>query len=63
MLVIQTVYQLNKHGEIMHEEFEDEEKEDFLLDEISGRKKKPVMSVLNKRKLSRYEMDDLFVEE
>ncbi len=45
------------------EEFEENEKEDFLLDEISGRKKKPVMSVLNKRKLSKYEMDELFVEE
>ena len=44
------------------EEFKDEDKEDFLLDEISGRKKKPVMGVLNKKKLSKYEMDELFVE-
>ena len=45
----------------MQEEFDDE-KEDYLLDEITGKKKKPVMSTLNKRKISRYEMDDLFVE-
>jgi len=46
-----------------NEEFEDGEQEEYLLDEISGRKRKPVMSTLNKKKLSRYEMDELFVEE
>ena len=40
--------------------FEDAEEEEFLLDEVSGRKRKPVMSALNKTKLSRYEMDDIF---
>jgi hypothetical protein len=44
----------------MKEEILDE-KEEFLLDEITGKKRKPVMSVLNKTKLSKYEMDDLFV--
>ena len=47
----------------MYDEDFNDEKEEYLLDEISGRKKKPVMSTLNKRKLSRYEMDDLFMEE
>ncbi|MBI2546710.1 hypothetical protein HYV81_06040 [Candidatus Woesearchaeota archaeon] len=46
----------------MLEEFDDE-KEEYLMDEITGKKKKPVMSALNKRKISRYEMDDLFVED
>lgn len=37
------------------------EQEEFLLDEINGsRGKKPVISILNKKKLNRYEMDDLF---
>lgn len=36
---------------------------DFLLDEVSGRRRKPIMSILNKGKLSRYEMDELFCEE
>ncbi len=45
------------------DELEGEEEEEYLLDEISGRKRKPVMSTLNKKKLSRYEMDELFVEE
>ena len=38
-----------------------DEKEEFLLDEITGKKRKPVMSVLNKTKLSKFEMDDLFL--
>ena len=46
----------------MYDEMLDDE-EDYLLDEISGRKRKPVMSALNKRKVSRYEMDDLFLRE
>ena len=43
--------------------FDDEikEEEEFLLDEITGKKRKPVMSVLNKTKLSKHEMDDLFL--
>lgn len=37
-----------------------EEENDFEFDEVvGGRDKKPVMSLLNKGKLSRYEMDDL----
>lgn len=39
-----------------------EEEEEFLLDEVSGRKRKPILSLLNKSKLSKYEMDELFVE-
>ena len=41
---------------------EDEEinEEDYEFDSVvGGRDKKPVMSLLNKGKLSRYEMDDL----
>lgn len=38
-----------------------DEKDEFLLDEISGRKRKPVMSLLNKKKLSKHELDELFV--
>ncbi|HLD88610.1 MAG TPA: hypothetical protein VI894_00235 [Candidatus Nanoarchaeia archaeon] len=37
--------------------------EDYLLDEISGRKRKPVMAALNKKKITRFEMDELFLEE
>jgi len=38
-----------------------QQEDEYLLDEITGaRSKKPVMSVLNKTKLSRKEMDDLF---
>lgn len=37
-----------------------QEDNDFEFDEVvGGRDKKPVMSLLNKGKLSRYEMDDL----
>jgi len=45
----------------MQEEEKLDENEEFLLDEITGKKRKPVMSVLNKTKLSKYEMDDLFM--
>ena len=37
-----------------------DEKEEVLLDEINGaRNKKPVMSALNKGKLSSWELDEL----
>ena len=40
---------------------DDNENVEYVYDEITGgRMKKPVMSVLNKTKLSKYEMDDLF---
>ena len=39
------------------------EEEEYMLDEVSGRKRKPVMSILNKGKLSTFEMDELFCEE
>ncbi len=40
---------------------DDDENVEYVYDEITGgRTKKPVMSVLNKTKLSKYEMDDLF---
>lgn len=39
---------------------EDEDQEEYLLDEVSGRKRKSVMSLLNKGKISSYEMDDIF---
>lgn len=43
-------------------DYSDEENDitEYVYDEITGgRMKKPVMSVLNKTKLSKYEMDDL----
>lgn len=46
--------------------FEDElekEEQEFLRDEVSGRKRKPVMSLLNKSRVSKHEMDDLFFME
>ena len=45
----------------MYEEDGINEEEEYLLDEITGKKRKPVMSILNKTKLSKYEMDDLFL--
>ncbi len=39
------------------------EEKDYMLDEVSGRKRKPIMSILNKGKLSRFEMDELFCDE
>ncbi len=39
-------------------------KDDFVFDEITGaRGKKPILSALNKTKLSKHEMDDLFLVE
>lgn len=39
---------------------EQQSEDEFEFDEITGgRDKKPVMSILNKGKLSKYEMDDL----
>jgi hypothetical protein len=41
-----------------------EDDDEYLLDEINGcRDKKPIMSILNKQKLSKQEMDDLFLSE
>ena len=38
--------------------------DEFVYDEITGgRGKRPIMSVLNKSKLSKHEMDDLFLTE
>ena len=45
------------------ESYSDNEK-DFEFDEIRGAHgRKPKMAVLNKTKLSKYEMDDLFTSE
>lgn len=39
------------------------EEEEYLLDEITGcRNKKPKMSILNKKKLTSWEMDELFLD-
>jgi len=41
---------------------EDEEHE-FVYDQINGGKgKKPILSVLNKSKVSKYELDEIFCE-
>ncbi len=38
--------------------------QEFIMDEVKGAaSKKPILSVLNKGKLSKYEMDDLFLLE
>lgn len=48
-------------GKPMSEEADNED--DYEFDEVvGGRDKKPVMSILNKGKLSKYEMDDLLNE-
>lgn len=48
----------------MKDESDFEDDEEFLFDEVTGaRVKKPVMSVLNKKKVNKYELDDLFVSE
>lgn len=41
----------------------DEDQEEYMLDEVSGRKRKSVMSLLNKTKLNKYEMDDILVKD
>jgi len=39
------------------------EDDEFVLDEVrGGHGKKPKMAVLNKKKLSSYEMDELFLD-
>ncbi len=40
-----------------------DEKDEWLFDEVTGSKRKPAMNVLNKQKLSKYELDELFSEE
>ena len=45
------------------EDFETSTNEEFEFDEIRGAHgKKPIMAVLNKKKLSSYEMDELFLD-
>jgi len=39
------------------------EKDEWLFDEVTGMRKKPSIAVLNRRKLSKYEMDELFMSE
>ncbi len=42
------------------EDQKNNDEDEYMLDEVSGRKRKSVMSLLNKTKLSKYDMDDLF---
>ena len=44
----------------LFDDWEQEEEEEYMLDEVSGRKRKSVMSLLNKTELSKHEMDDIF---
>ena len=38
----------------------EDDEDEFLFDEITGaRNKKPVMAILNKNKLTKYELDEL----
>ncbi len=47
--------------EIYEKMLEKGQEAEYEYDEVvGGRDKKPVLSVLNKKKLNRYEMDDLF---
>jgi hypothetical protein len=47
--------------EIYQKKLEDGMEEEYEYDEVvGGRDKKPVLSALNKKKLSKYEMDELF---
>ena len=39
------------------------EESEWLLDEVTGEKRKPAMSALNKSRLSKYELDELFLED
>ena len=42
---------------------EEEDKEDFVYDEVTGgRGKKRVLDALNKTKLSKHELDDIFCD-
>lgn len=45
------------------EHYEDEERDGWMLDEVTGTKRKQATAILNKRKLSKYELDELFVSE
>lgn len=48
----------------MPEEYDEEGSSDFIFDQINGgRGKKPVMSLLNKSKVNKHELDDLFCQE
>ncbi len=48
----------------MFDEDNDHDSGDFEFDEIRGAHgRKPKMAILNKSKLSKYEMDDLFTSE
>lgn len=52
--------QNKKPGEFSEETEEEINEDDYEFDSVvGGRDKKPVMSMLNKGKLSKYEMDDL----
>lgn len=45
----------------MFDEFEVKDKDEWVLDEINGaRNKKTALSTLNKKKVSKFEMDELF---
>jgi hypothetical protein len=49
---------------IIKQEVEEEEHSEFFYDQVNGgRGKKPVLSVLNKGKISKFELDQLFCEE
>jgi hypothetical protein len=54
---------VEKHLKEYEEIFCTESDEDFELDEVNGaRNKKRKLDLLNKRKISRFEMDELFCE-
>ena len=47
-----------------YEDFrEDSEDKEWMYDEVTGQKRKDQMAVLNKRKISKYELDEVFTSE
>ena len=51
-------------AELIINQIEENIEEDFEYDEVRGAHgRKPKMAILNKTKLSKYEMDDLFMSE
>jgi hypothetical protein len=43
-------------------EIEKQQEDDEILEQLHREKKKPGMEILNKKKLSKFEMDELFLD-
>ena len=42
---------------------QESENEDWMFDEVTGMKRKQTTAILNKKKVSKYELDELFAED